>query len=94
MKEGCKEVLKETLAVSPALSITAYLSNCLYIQPHTRKIQNVCWLPLQPKWKQGHVHRIEIERVSEVLCGVEGQPVFLCAESPASDSELLSMVLN
>lgn len=37
MKEGCKEALRETLAVSPALSITAYLSNCLYIQPHTQK---------------------------------------------------------
>lgn len=37
MKEGCKEALRETLAVSPALSITAYLSNCLYIQPHKQK---------------------------------------------------------
>lgn len=40
MKEACKEVLRETLIASPALSITAYLSNCFSIQPKKKK-----WLP-------------------------------------------------
>lgn len=37
MKEACKEVLRETLIASPALSITAYLSNCFSIQPKKKK---------------------------------------------------------
>lgn len=37
MKEGCKEALRETLAVSLQLSATAYLSDCLYIQSRTKK---------------------------------------------------------
>lgn len=47
MKEGCEEALRETLAVSPALFITAYLSICLHIQPHKqkKKAKITKWLP-------------------------------------------------
>lgn len=38
MKEACKEVLRETLIASPALSITAYLSNCFSIQPKKKRL--------------------------------------------------------
>lgn len=100
MKEGCKEALRETLAVSLQLSATAYLSDCLYIQSRTKK--NTKWLLASftahveaGACKQNRRRDRERERSgSELLCGLEGQSVFLCAEIYASDCELLSMVLN
>lgn len=37
MNEGCREALRETLAVSPALSIMACISNGLNIRPHKKE---------------------------------------------------------
>lgn len=70
MNEGCKEVLRETLAVSPALSITAYISNCLYSRRHTHTKKRK-WLPCSFT-AQGEVgHRIEVESDLAVKLCVE-----------------------
>lgn len=92
MKEGCKEALRETRCLSPALCNC----DCLYIQPCTQK--NTKWLlasftaKVEAWARKQNKHR---DRTTDVAGNFfvalkDSQ----CFSSLASDCELLSMVLN
>lgn len=80
----------ERHSVSPALSIAAYISDCLSLtHTHTKNDKMAADFLYSSGGGRG-IERIEVESErsgTEVICGVEGHPVFLCAEDPARDCE-------